>query len=258
LNVFGYSTVRSIFTALGGIAFNDLYGFGFYSSCNTSYYVLDHGTNIVYTLNDDWLYVSYKSFLFASPKIFPTYMIIIGSTLYVTDDSNLWKIDKNLNILIQYTSIVSVPNYRGIYHKSSNGFIYVAPSSLTEIQVFHLNLTNSHKISVAPYNPFSISEYNNKMYVGTTSGTILVMQNEIIINEFNGCNMANAALTSILFDQYGYMATSCDLRNKLYLYTQNGTYTGTSLSTPALPRYIGFDTKGRFVLISFNQISIYN
>jgi hypothetical protein len=58
-------------------------------------------------------------------------------------------------------------------------------------------------------------------------------------------------LTFILFDQYGYMATICINRiKKLYLYNQDGRYTGTSLSIPVYPRYIGFDTKERFVLIS--------
>jgi hypothetical protein len=55
------------------------------------------------------------------------------------------------------------------------------------------------------------------------------------------------------------MATICnDPTNKLYFYDTDGRYTGTFLSTPVKPRYIGFDTKGRFVLISTNQIIIYN
>jgi hypothetical protein len=87
------------------------------------------------------------------------------------------------------------------------------------------------------------------MYIGTTTGTILVMQIEI----------RKIILHSILFDQYGYMASSCNYTmNNLYLLTQDGNYTGISLSTPTFPRYIGFDIKGRFVLISFHQISVYN
>jgi hypothetical protein len=252
--VFRYSTIRYNITAFNGMNFTSSIGFGFYSSCNASYYVIDHGTSRAYILNGDWSYVSYKNFSY------PTYMITIGSRIYMTGSSNIWKLDKDLNILIQFNSTGNnTSKYRGIYYNSKNGFIYAAPMSLTEIQVFDLNLAYNHNISISPYKPYSISEYNNKMFVGTTNGTILVIQNEMIINQFNGCNGDSVQLTSILFDQYGYMATICsDPTNKLYLYNSNGTYTGTSLSTPVNPRYIGFDTKGRFILISYYQMIIYN
>jgi hypothetical protein len=187
-------------------------------------------------------------------------MITIGSSIYMTGNANIWKLDKDLNILFQFTSTANTTSkYRDIYYNSKNGFIYVAPYVLTEIQVFDLNLTYSHNISVSPYKPYSISEYNNKMFVGTTNGIVILIQNELIINQFNGCNGSSVSLTSILFDQYGYMATICsDPTNKLYLYNSNGTYTGTSLSTPSNTRYIGFDAKGRFVVISRYQISVYN
>jgi hypothetical protein len=250
--VFSYSTVKYNFTSFNGMTFNYILGFGFFSSCNASYYVLD-SSGRVYILNDDWSYVSNKNFAN------PTYMITIENSIYMTGNTNIWKLDKDLNILIQYTSTGIYPYYRGIYYNSLNGFIYVAPSNLTEIQVFDLNLTYNHSISISSYKPYSITEYNNNMYVGTTNGTIIVIQNEVIINKFNGCNGIIITVTFILFDQYGYMATICsDPTNKLYLYNSNGTYTGTSLSTPKNPRYIGFDTKGRFILISTNQTIIYN
>ena len=96
------------------------------------------------------------------------------------------------------------------------------------------------------------------MFVGTTDGTLLIILNELIINQFNGCYGDSVTLNSILFDQYGYMATSCNNPiNKLYLYTPDGKYIGSSLTTPIAPRYIGFDSRGRFVLILTNQIIIY-
>jgi hypothetical protein len=232
--------------------FTSLTGFGFYSSCNTSYYVTDHGAKRVYILNDDWSYVSYKNFTN------PVYMITIGSSIYMTGNANIWKLDKDLNILIQFTSTGSTPNYRGIYYNSKNGFIYAAPSNLTEIQVFDLNLAYNHNISISSYKPYSISEYNNKMYVGTLNRRILVIQNGVIINQFYSSIWYSLWFIHILFDQYGYMARSCDLTNNLCLYTQDGIYTGTSLFIPLYPQYFGFNTKGRFVLISTNQISIYN
>jgi hypothetical protein len=100
--------------------FNSILGFGFSFSCNASYYVIDHGASRAYILNDDWSYVSYKNFTN------PAYMISIGSSIYMTGSSNIWKLDKELNILIQYNSTGSTsPLYRGIYFNSSNGFIII-------------------------------------------------------------------------------------------------------------------------------------
>lgn len=115
----------------------------------------------------------------------------------------------------------------------------------------------SHNISTSTYQPFSIVEYNNQMYVGTTTGKILVIVNEVIVNTFNGCNGNTVQLTYILFDDCGQMATSC-YNNELYLYKPNGTYLNKNITTSIYPSYIGYDSNGRFIQISPYQISIYN
>jgi DNA-binding beta-propeller fold protein YncE len=153
--VFRYPTVRYNITAINGMNFNRLMGFGFSSLFNASYYVADIVASKVHIFNDDWSYVSYKTFTR------PTYMITIDRSIYMTGDINIWKLDKDLNILLQFNSTGSTPYYSGIYFNSSNGFIYVAPCSLAEIQVFDLNLTYSHNISLSPYIPYAISECNN-------------------------------------------------------------------------------------------------
>ena len=94
--------------------------------------------------------------------------------------------------------------------------------------------------------------------MGTTGeGIILVYQNEILINQFNGCGGNSVILMSILFDPNAYIATSCG-NAKLYLYSPNGSFTGQIITTPINPYYIGFDSKGRVIQISWNRISIYN
>ena len=209
----------------------------------------------VYRLNDDWSFLSSKTFTA------PSYMITFGNSLYMTGDLNVWKLDDKLNVdvLIPYNVSGTTPTYRGLYFSSNNGFLYVAAVALTEIHVFNLNLTLNHSFSTSPYQPWSITEYNNQLYVGTTNGIVLVVQNEVILKQFNGCGENNVILSSILFDQYGYFATSCnDPINKLYLIFPNGTYTGRTISTPINPRYIGFDSKGHLIQISTNETTIYN
>ena len=111
-----------------------------------------------------------------------------------------------------------------------------------------------------PHKPLSITESSNQLYVGTYGGIIFVYQNEIIINQFNGSDGDENYLTLIIFDQHGYMATSDASypTSSLNLYSHNCPFTGKSITTHSIPRFIGFDSKGRFIQISDNQISIYN
>ena len=44
---------------------------------------------------------------------------------------------------------------------------------------------------------------------GCYGGQILVVENQVIVQNFQGCNDAYDYVTSIAFDQYGYMATTC-------------------------------------------------
>ena len=87
----------------------------------------------------------------------------------------------------------------------------------------------------------------------TTISPTLVIENQQIINTFDGCDF----VTSIIFDQSGYMATSCYGQRKLYLYDNNLSYTGKSISIDYDALTIAFDSKGRFVVVSSDQISIY-
>ena len=86
-----------------------LHGFGMIlSSSNSSiYYVIDCSANKVYIWNDNWLYISFKRFTA------PAYMITIGTSLYMTGNSNVWKLDEHLNTLIQYNSN-GIFSYRGL------------------------------------------------------------------------------------------------------------------------------------------------
>jgi hypothetical protein len=245
-------TIQLSFDNIDSIRVTKWLGSAMFTPSNSYYYVSSNALNKIFILNESWSYVSSK--VFPSPAYFST----IGNSLYATGNINIWKLDPNLNILIQFNATGTSPNYRGIYINSTNNLIYTAPYSFNVIHVFNLNLSFSHNISTLSYRPYSISGYNNQMFVGDSSnGKILVIENETIVNEFNGCNGNKVMLSYILFDDCGLMATSCSTK-KLYLYYPNRTYTGKSLNTPPNPRYIGFDSKGRFIQISWLQVSVYN
>ena len=70
--------------------------------------------------------------------------------------------------------------------------LYVLAWNLKEIQVFNLDLTLIRRISTSPHQPYSMTFSSNQVYVGTAwTGSVLVYQNEIKINEYDGCNRNN-------------------------------------------------------------------
>ena len=72
----------------------------------------------------------------------------------MTGNLNVWKLDQDLNILINYNPTGGTPLYRGISYNPSNGLIYVvAYYFLNEIQVFNLDLTLIRSFSTSPLNP---------------------------------------------------------------------------------------------------------
>jgi hypothetical protein len=231
-------------------------GFVMSSSNPIQYYVTHYSQGKIFVFDDNWNYISNKS---SFPNV--TYMILVGNYFYISGNSNIWKTDQQLNVSIRYNSTGSssgyYPNYRGLYYNSTNDLIYVASSYFEVIHVFNLNLTLNDSISITPYQPWSINENNNELYVGTTNGTVLVILNKQIIKQFNGCNKQKVLLFSILFDDLNNMATTCD-NKQLHLYNTAGSYLNKSIPTANDPRYIGLDSKSRLVVVTSTQISLYN
>jgi hypothetical protein len=219
-------------------------------STNTTYYITDSGCNLIYILNDGWEQITTKSFKS------PAYMATSSSNVYITGDFNIWKTDKDLNVLAQHNNTDN-PNYRGVYYNSTNDLIYVADYSNLCIDIFDSSLKQVDVILTSYYTPWSVTGYNNRMYVGTSyMGKVLVIENKQIINIIDACNGLSDDVLSITFDQSGLMATSC-YTGKLFLYNSDSTYSEKSIMTSSLPFSTAFDSKGRFIIVSYKQISIY-
>jgi hypothetical protein len=220
---------------------------------NTTYYVSDfNGT--IFILNDSWEYIDQKSF------IKPAYMLTFDQYIYIAADKNISKTDKYLNILNQYNYSGETPSYRGIYHNSTCNLLFVTAGALKLIQVFDMNLLliANESISTSPYHPRSITGYENRLYVGVaTNGTILVIVNKMIISLIYSCDGKHYTITSILYDQSGQLATTCEEDSHFYLHL-NGSFTGKKFSSKGNAEYIGFDSKRNFIIISTSEINIYS
>ena len=226
--------------------FSGLEGFGYLDDSNKTYYVMDYFANRIIIFDSNWQYLTFQS-LDA-----PSYMITVNNNLYISSDNNVFKTDKYLNIISQYNSVAA--GYLGLYYNSSSNTIYVAGYNKYAIDVFDLNLNLVDSISTSNYYPVSIHGYKNYIYVGTGTGELIVIENKVINQTFSVCTVT---LLSIQIDDYGYMAFSCDQTAYLY-YSANLSYTGMNTTYDVQPKFINFDSNGRFIVVSDYQIDIYN
>ena len=246
-----YTLNVNITNSINIISFSNLHGFGVLVQTNIkTYYVLDNGGNKIHMFNDSWAYVGNASL------DSPSYMVTIGNYLFITSDSNIYKTDSRLNVLDKYSGATNNPSYRGIYFNCTESIIYVASVNRHTIYAFNLNLTLNYSINTSNHHPYSISQKNGILYVGTYyHGNLLVIVNRTVISSFN--SLCSSALTSIRFDSFGYMTTLCT-NSQMLLYFTNRTYIKTYQSIPINSTFIGFDSKRFVFILSQSEVNFYN
>ena len=246
--IFKNVSKKSFFNSYSGHNFSYLVGFGKLIDTNSTYYIADISESRVIMFDENWNYLINKTFSS------PAYIFTINSTLYISGDNNVFKTDKDLNILKQFNA--NGLGYRGIEFNQTNKVIYVATYKSPRIDIFDLNLTLTDNINTSPYFPYALLIYENMLYAGdSVNGSVLLISNKTIVNVFFGCS--SGYVTGILIDIYGFIATSCFSNAKLNLVQLNGTKTGLSINTPVNPFALNFDSKGLLVQISIKQISIF-
>jgi hypothetical protein len=114
-----------------------------------------------------------------------------------------------------------------------------------------LNL--NYTVSVSPKNPRSLAKYNNEIYVGTTSGSVLVVANKIVIRSFTACS--SDFISSMVFDNFGLMAIACRDEYRVKLFHSNGTDTTKIFSYSVEVYDVQFESKGHFVVSLKNWTS---
>jgi hypothetical protein len=120
------------------------------ASNQTLFYVSNKYYETIFVFDENWEYIFNRSSFFGIAHVFS-----ITNYLYLTGDSNIWKTDEQLNILIQYNAI-GTHGYRGLYHNSTNDLVYLAPYLLKNIHIFNLNLTFNDTIDTVSLYPRSI------------------------------------------------------------------------------------------------------
>jgi hypothetical protein len=213
---------------------------------NTTHYAFDYSNHKVVMFDEYWQYKNDVTI----PSL--AHAITIDKQLYITGNGNIQNRDKNLNLIKQFNNAGVI--YRGIYYNKTNDLIYVGTQENQRIDIFNRYLTLIGNINIPGYRPYSIAEYDNKMFVGTMEGSILVIENGVIIRNLTTvCGF----IPSIMIDTYGNLLILSHSKSSVYLYHKNGSNFGTVISTSSSPWFINFDSKGRLIITSEKDIKIY-
>lgn len=223
-----------------------------------NYYV----TNIdgICVFDENWSYINTLAFPL------PFDLCMVNSYLFLTSDKNIYRRYANLsplNSLAVRTATYpdSIPN--SVRYNANTSFIYFVIEdfvtlSQNRIRVYDINWVSKPSISL-PQSSWSIAFYGTTIFVGTYDSSILVIENNVVINTYTGlCSTSNDTITSIYIDSNGYMLASCYFEAIVRLYHVDGTYLGKYFNLPLLPSTIKFDSKGRMIITTYyNEIHIY-
>lgn len=227
-------------------------GFTYLVSANrTYYYIADYDLKRVFILNSNWSFISVRNFTFN-----PGYMITIDDSIYMTTSSDIYKTDKNL-IILKKSTLSS--EYIGIYYNSTNKTIYAALALANHIDIFDLKLNFLDFIDIGTKKPISLAGNIIGLFIGTFDATVILIVNKKIKARFNGCDGFYTSIISLVIDQYGYMANSCNTSGGPFisLYSLNGTFISLLPKRPGKSNYIGFDSNQKFVAITSSKVFLY-
>ncbi len=244
-------------TSYPGRNFSLVSGFTFTcTSDHQGYLVIDYYPHTFSLIKYDqhWNNKSINSFYFVSnpPQFIISINVSNSNEFFVTFEFGVYKFNSNLSIVAYYHGR---HNYKGIYYNKTGDYI-VTCSNVPAIEILaRHDLKYIRHISTTPYTPTDIHEFNGILFVGTTVGIILELNNEIITSHFN--TTCGTSILSLEIDPYGQIAILCNLF--IYLYSINGTYLNVSWSSPILnPTSIGFDNYGNFILTSKTGIYVFS
>ncbi len=229
---------------------------------STYYYLTSLENNTIYVFDNNWNY------LYNKPFSSPLSIVTAGNNFYITSIASIYKTDKNFNINKTYP-INYCCYYSAIYYNQTSNLLYVGGVQSNRIDILDLNLnlvdffnlTVNHTVS-------AIQGYNNYLYIGISTwfgnsgGKILVLLNNVIVQNFYGCYntyLSGSQVNSILFDEYGYMASSCFGQVNLFNQSLSYIYKSTNFDSANFHRFINLDSKNRLITLSlFNVINIYS
>jgi hypothetical protein len=230
--------------------FRNLVGFGMliddeYST--TKNYLMDERLGedgLIIEYDENWEYKNHMSFEY------PIHLISVNDTIYVICSFQIIKTDRYFNAIKKFTGVQSFVD--AFYNSTKNTFFLLSFFLDHQIYEFDLDLNIIDSFYILE-DIWSLNGYNQNIYAGGTSGALYIIKDKVISQKIE---VYNTRLTSIVFDDYGYMAISTYYN--IFLYYSNGTF--TNLIMPSNTSYINriaFDLQGKFIVIKGKETNIF-
>ncbi len=239
------------------------YSSSFYYT-TTNYYFTSYSNNTIFVFDDNWNYLYNKAF--SSPLS----IVTVGDIFYVTNSTSIHKTDKNLKINKTYTMNYCCNWYSAFYYNQTSNLMYVGGFTSNRIDILDSNLNIVENFYLTEnFTVSTIQGHKNYLYIGIASinngsagGKILVLLNNVIVQNVYGCFNSYILLSlkvfSILFDENGYMATSCN-DGQANLFNQSLSYIYKSTNFDSALSFMSLDSKNRLITLSvYNVINIYS
>jgi WD40 repeat protein len=218
-----------------------------YEYSTTKYYLIDHrvgpnGSIIEY--DENWEYKNHFS-----PFSYPMHLISVNESIYVICLFQIIKTDRFFNIIEIFNGNQF---FVDAFYNSTKKTLFVLSYIQYQIYEFDLDLNIIDSFYIRA-DIWSLNGYNQNIYAGGSFGVLYIIKNKVISQTIE---VSNTRLSSIVFDDYGYMAISSDYN--VYLYDFNGTFTNiTKSSNSYYLTSIGFDPQGKFILIDGKEMKIF-
>jgi hypothetical protein len=218
-------------------------------SVENGYYAFMHYINTLVVFNKYWENINY--FQISTDMYSFAYGINIDNEFYFSGNNGIKKRDKYMNLTKQY---IQYCNCRAIVYNKTNNLIYVADTVQLRILILDRNLSFVSAINTTGYTPYGLAVYDDKLYVGTVSGSILVIQGGIIVKNFT---TPCVTMSKISIDDYCYMLLLCQSPAYVYLFHTNGTDLKNGITASGYVRELNFDLERRLVITSDGDMKIY-
>ena len=202
-------------------------------------YIADFNNNHIILFDADWNYLKHI-YHWA-----PSYIETTNDAFYVSSQDLVCK----YNIDLVQQQCISVGNVDDMFYDAENDLIIM--TRWNSIRAIRPDMTTAYDIPISDF-PWGLEKRGNKLYISTNTNKIMVidLDNNNAVTTYNNICPGQSTVTSILFDNHGYVAVACLEERKLYLYNDQIVYQNKSIETSAEPFTFKFDTKGRFIVTS--------
>jgi hypothetical protein len=231
----------------GGINFVGLYGYNNDGSYN---YLLDNELNRVFKFSNTWLFLSSQILPFYSPY----YFTFVNGNWFVTSDNGIYKTDSTFTNIV---NSVTPDTHYGLYF--TNSTIYAVKSTCVIEYTTSLTVSFSNEIT-GDYTLWSITASGSTIYIGTSTGLVLVMVNRVVTDSFNACNGRASNTVNSIMVQENIMITECYGDSYFYnrSYGTSFSYLSGIVADGTTAKGVWVDLKYQLIRTDLSYFEIYN